>query len=220
MKMREPSTAKERIVPAATAESTPPWVEEKLSVVDPTIGLSRARARESTPYSLETGVRIDTQFGGLFYLLNAALALEIYGDFAAPRTLGLALSPWDWLAMVGCAWFDDKIVTDPVWGVLADLAGRTVDELPGRDFQPPSDDWFAVHLTMLRARIALAVNPTESDDIPALVCRHEAGIEITPGMVHVHLALRDLPLSIRIAGLDRDPGWIPAAGRDVRFHFA
>ena len=28
-----------------------------------------------------------------------------------------------------------------------------------------------------------------------------------------------LPLAVRFAGLDRDPGWIPAAGCDVRFHF-
>jgi hypothetical protein len=38
--------------------------------------------------------------------------------------------------------------------------------------------------------------------------------------VDVHLGLDDLPISLRVAGLDRDPGWIPAAGRSVRLHFA
>jgi hypothetical protein len=38
--------------------------------------------------------------------------------------------------------------------------------------------------------------------------------------VDVHLSLADLPLAIRVAGLDRDAGWIPAAGRDLRFHFS
>jgi hypothetical protein len=28
-----------------------------------------------------------------------------------------------------------------------------------------------------------------------------------------------LPLQIRFAGLDRDPGWVPAAGRFITFHF-
>ena len=121
--------------------------------------------------------------------------------------------------MVGRAWFGDEIVTDPVWTALADLAGRTSDEEPGRDFQPPSDDWFHGVLAMLEARIALAVDHAEGDDLPALVCRHKGDIEMTAGMVHVHFRLSGLPLSIRIAGLDRDPGWIPAAGRDVRFHF-
>jgi hypothetical protein len=47
-----------------------------------------------------------------------------------------------------------------------------------------------------------------------------------PGQVHlgperldVHLALNDLPLPLRLAGLDRDPGWLPAEGRTIAFHF-
>jgi hypothetical protein len=31
--------------------------------------------------------------------------------------------------------------------------------------------------------------------------------------------LHHLPLSIRLAGLDRNPGWVPASGCDIRFHF-
>jgi len=36
----------------------------------------------------------------------------------------------------------------------------------------------------------------------------------------VRLSLTELPLEIRLAGLDRDPGWIPAAGRFLAFHFS
>ncbi len=214
------SMAKECIAPATTAAAPPSWITDMSNAVDATTAASPAPPRESTPYPAGAAPHIATQFGGLFYLLNAALALEFYGDFTAPRSHGLALSPWDWLAMVGRAWFGDEIIADRVWGALAGLAGRTPEEEPGRDFQPPSQDWLSDNLAMLRARIALAVDGAEDDDLPALVCRHEAGIEITAGTVHVHLALRDLPLAIRIAGLDRDPGWIPAAGRDIRFHFA
>jgi hypothetical protein len=32
--------------------------------------------------------------------------------------------------------------------------------------------------------------------------------------------LATLPIELRIAGLDRDPGWIPSAGRSISFHFA
>jgi hypothetical protein len=35
----------------------------------------------------------------------------------------------------------------------------------------------------------------------------------------LHFPLAELPLAVRLAGLDRDPGWIPAVGCDVRFHF-
>jgi hypothetical protein len=52
-----------------------------------------------------------------------------------------------------------------------------------------------------------------------LVCCHEADIHVTLMAVHVYLQLAALPLSIRVAGLDRDPGWIPAAGRTLSFHF-
>jgi hypothetical protein len=37
--------------------------------------------------------------------------------------------------------------------------------------------------------------------------------------VDVRYALADHPFEIRRAGLDRDPGWIPAAGRRLHFHF-
>jgi hypothetical protein len=38
--------------------------------------------------------------------------------------------------------------------------------------------------------------------------------------VDLHVALAALPIALRLAGLDRDPGWLPSEGRDLRFHFA
>lgn len=194
-------------------------IEQVVTVADLPIEVEQAPREKPVSYPVDPAPRIHTQFGGLFYLLNVALALELYGDFTAPRTRNLALSPWDWLAMVGRAWFGDEIVADPLWTALAELAGRELDQEPGCDFQPPDEDWFAGHLAQMQERIALAIDCAEGNDLPALVCRYAATIEITAGTVHVHLGLCGLPLSIRIAGLDRDPGWIPAAGRDVRFHF-
>ena len=37
--------------------------------------------------------------------------------------------------------------------------------------------------------------------------------------VDVYYSLQTYPTEIRLAGLDRDPGWIPAAGRYVAYHF-
>lgn len=54
----------------------------------------------------------------------------------------------------------------------------------------------------------------------ALLCRHAAEVRCDASRVEIALSLAHLPLPVRIAGLDRDPGWIPAAGRDVRFHFS
>lgn len=254
-----------------------------------------ARVVAPVPRDVQTG------FGGIFYLLNAALALGLYGDFTMPRAQGLALSPWDWLALIGRAWFGAPFVKDPVWPLLAALAGRPAGRAPGRDFQAPAAwamdpawllPWGPVHglqvhatrsrlcvshpagflvfdvprdplreplaqaralcaphealrgaslltsplkgralprpgtarwlrwmLGYLDARLALTLGAETPEEVPALVGRHAARISTSASEVDVVLQLADLPLSIRIAGLDRDPGWIPAAGRGLRFRF-
>lgn len=48
--------------------------------------------------------------------------------------------------------------------------------------------------------------------IPARVVVSEARLDF-------HFALGTLPFALRLAGLDRDPGWLPTEGRDLRFHF-
>jgi hypothetical protein len=42
---------------------------------------------------------------------------------------------------------------------------------------------------------------------------------VTRTHVDVVLSLEDVDLSVRVAGLDRDPGWVPMLGRIVLFHF-
>jgi hypothetical protein len=42
---------------------------------------------------------------------------------------------------------------------------------------------------------------------------------VTDTRVDIVIQLAEHAIEVRLAGLDRDPGWIPAAGRDVRFHF-
>ena len=58
----------------------------------------------------------------------------------------------------------------------------------------------------------------------ALACapdrlRVPARLYVTSSHVDVVLALRDIDLRVRRAGLDRDPGWKPAFGRVISFHF-
>ena len=44
-------------------------------------------------------------------------------------------------------------------------------------------------------------------------------VQVTSTHVDVVLALEQLNLAVRVAGLDRDPGWVPSLGRIVLFHF-
>ncbi len=299
---------------------------------------------------------VDTQYGGVFFLCNAALALDLYADFTRPLDRGLELTLWDFLALAAMDLGGPAVRQDPLWPLLGELAGRAPGQRPGSDFTPPNewrmpmdwllpfaedtDDWtwetdaarlvvrhpagFVV-LDLLRGgmpveeqlRIELARygvlgirsnNPlgrhTGAGRYPAIknklrssqnldvvplawgisnhldtgLRRYDAvsinrlsGIkqasssrrgQVTPlarwrswvmsylgrrvaralGDVHwrracrmllclpgrieldaerlnVHFSLERLPVVVRMAGLDRDPGWIPAAGRDVRFHF-
>lgn len=250
-----------------------------------------------------TAHEISTAHGGLFYLLNAALSLGVYGDFSAPRARGIALSPWDLLAWLGQHWFGRAFRRDPLWGLLADLTGRSPRRAPSWIDPPtrwePGDDWlgawapiatlghgvdrraarlhvlhadgFAVFdvprdtrlrpaaqaralcltragaararlrpaTTMpkalpgdpglrwlhrfadyLAARCMRALGTTSPRKAVVLLCRHAADVRCDASRVEIALPLSGLPLPVRIAGLDRDPGWIPAAGRDVRFHFS
>ena len=49
----------------------------------------------------ESPEMLTTEIGGMLLLLNVAVHLGHYGDFTSPRETGIALSPWDWLAVIG-----------------------------------------------------------------------------------------------------------------------
>jgi hypothetical protein len=44
-------------------------------------------------------------------------------------------------------------------------------------------------------------------------------VTVTATHLDVFFSLADLPIAIRLSGLDRDPGWTPAAARFIAFHF-
>lgn len=272
-------------------------------------------------------VEIETQLGGLFYLINLALYLNLYGDFTMPAAPGIELNVWDFMALVGAELAGDAL-EDPIWLLLAKLAGRDEEEPPGSSFAPEdewrlppewlsmfSDDrpwrwnslgtqasrpakhargvrtqtrspraglqrlrvlhpegflildlplaqdvreqlqseiklydvserslsrgampklsplrsklaaspearrWLSLLMPYVRARLRLALGLESDQDIAAMLCQRYARVRATDTHIDVFFKLADLPLEIRFAGLDRDPGWVPAAGRFISFHF-
>ena len=71
----------------------------------------------------------------------------------------------------------------------------------------------------VRARLQRALGIADADELAHLVCAHQARVCVTATHLDIFLALETLPIAIRFAGLDRDPGWVPAAGRYIAFHF-
>jgi hypothetical protein len=92
--------------------------------------------------------------------------------------------------------------------------------LPG----PPPDasrlgSWLAWLLPYLRVRLRRALGLADARRLPGVLLRHRARVVLTPTELEVVLSLGNLPIEIRLAGLDRDPGWVPAAGRALAFRF-
>lgn len=258
---------------------------------------------------------VETRLGGLFYLINVGLFLELYGDFTTPLRPGLSLSVWDFVALVGRRLCGAGFETDAVWPLLARLAGRVEGESPGHDFEPPTD-WLVPPLWLapfpehgvwrwraegerlrvrhqeefvlldvaargndasseaqdatavyeasasfelrrddaeedieskplatveskplvtrdgarlecwvervaayVRARLRRALGVDDAHALARLLFEQEARITLTAARVEVLLQLARLPIEVRLSGLDRDPGWVPAAGRFVAFRY-
>jgi hypothetical protein len=290
------------VLPVAEAgdrSEEPPRLVESEALAKSPVPLSSPVAPSVEAQSI-SGISIETGYGGLFYLINLALFLELYGDFTTPAQPGSALPMWDFVALLGHRLLGEGIESDRVWSLLAQLSGRSEQEAPGKDFQPPDSwrlpaDWLVPFskeciwrwategerlrvwhperflildlplevedplmqllretqeytrgaavkfergklcaeisdgqprtrwldrlVPYVRARLNCALGLTEAGDLSQILCAHRARVSIAAGRLDIFFALEELPIEIRLAGLDRDPGWVPATGRFIAFHF-
>jgi hypothetical protein len=165
--------------------------------------------------NMRTSAQMKTSYGGVFYLINLGLFLGFYGDFTTPDEPGIELPIWDFIALIGRDLAGAAIEDDPVWSMLADLANRKLGEEPGAGYQ----NWFLEQTPKMRARLMLALGLESKDELGPLLLRHEATVLLTPTHLDIFFRLQDHPIEIRCSGLDRDPGWTPAAARYIAFHF-
>jgi hypothetical protein len=167
--------------------------------------------------------RIATEWGGTLYLVNVAIALGFYGDFTNPACPGLALPLWDFLALVGERMAGEKFASDPLPGLFARLSGRAEDEAPGAQFEPPSgeslDTWLDRICHDIHVRVLASLGVGDECDLRTLLLNHPAKIEAGSTRLDASFSLATHPIALRIAGLDRDPGWVPASGRSIYFHY-
>ncbi|HYN39610.1 MAG TPA: hypothetical protein VES39_10190, partial [Rhodospirillales bacterium] len=81
--------------------------------------------------------------------------------------------------------------------------------------------WLSLALPALRQRLhrALAQPPATTVDIASALLIVPGWLYVTSSHVDLVAGLEAAALPVRIAGLDRDPGWVDALGRVVLFHF-
>lgn len=257
---REQATAVANLAPETPDASKP----------DAQAALSQSIAHRHPPQPVQADTAwpqaiqqsMQTAHGGVFFLLNVALAWELYGDFTRPQNALLSVSPWQFLHAAAIALLGRPFAADPLAGwlraqapfsrarpasalggsprsLLPEAEARrlaaardtaTVDALAnahaaprihGTTISPRStkpDDELRTWWPLLRQRLSLALNLPEREAI-ATCLNLPARVERRGERVDVRFSLHHLPLPIRLAGLDRDPGWVPASGCDIRFHF-
>jgi hypothetical protein len=161
-----------------------------------------------------------TNHAGLLYLLNAAADAAMPDLlFADPVLDGIPGS--ELLARVAL-WLVTAADDDPAVLAFAGLEPRRVRRGWSRAPLPagaqPCIDGHA------RAWAQAAAARLQRDEDPALVMAgvtdRSGRIEREQGWVDVHLALADVDVDVRRAGLDLDPGWVPWLGCVVRFRYA
>lgn len=79
--------------------------------------------------------------------------------------------------------------------------------------------WLSLVLPYVTLRLRRALGAEPDDDLVRAVLRRTGRLHVTSTHVDLVLRLDDISVPVRIAGLDRDPGWLPAFGRVVKFHF-
>lgn len=184
------------------------------------------------PACFEPGWRLASQVGpwGVLELLARGLLAE-RGDLASDPL-------WAALALL-----DDRVPGEPVgaavtgpaavsipaaWAFWLDadpVAGQPVERVDGTPLNGPllrgvsraMRRWLAAVTPLLRRMVYRALGG-EVDLAAGLLLRH-GQLYVTSSHVDLVMPLNSVSLPVRLAGLDFNPGWLPAFGRIVQFHY-
>lgn len=111
---------------------------------------------------------------------------------------------------------DDWLLPWP--DTLPQRLGFALSDEPARSATPAARRrrWVNNLARFLAARLKRALDDC---DAVAITCKQPGGITLERDHLNVHFPLADHPISLRFAGLDRDPGWVPAAAHFIEFSF-
>jgi hypothetical protein len=154
-----------------------------------------------------SGDAFTTQWGGLFYLINAIRDDTCQAILTGADKNDYA-SGWIWLYdLARCmgADIDDSLLVF----IAAQCGFRAVDEL----LSLPALPEIALIEAIMSARYRNQDLWNES------LIHNPAYVDVTASHVDVFYSLQSVRLPVRLAGLDVNPGWVPWLGRVVSFHY-
>jgi len=201
-----------KVVPPAHSPGGQPAQPRIAPPVDP----SPAGGQPETAPSGARGTPpvLHTAYAGLFFVLPLLQRRGLLGDFTQPVPAHDSLHPaWLLQALLARHARHGDGDAQALARLLRDWAGAPRPRRSG-----PWRDRMATLHPLLQADAARALQRPARGTLAWLV-RRPGGVRLSATRLDVHFDLAAHPLAIRAAGLDRDPGWIPAAGRHVAFHF-
>jgi hypothetical protein len=193
----------------ATPSPSAPQQAKPSPSAEPVIELAPHR-----PAFFDASSGVFSRYASALYLINVASWLHLLVSWVgvellARHLLGSVEPASEWPGSLERGSSDmatDEWDRDPLWAVLAELDGRE----PGSEAVDPG--WSPLVG-------ALAISALADRAIPASALMQPGRIVVTATHVDVVLDLQAVDIHARIAGLDRDPGWVPDLARIVAFHF-
>lgn len=161
--------------------------------------------------------------GPLLFLVNALLDDGLYPDFTQPRDPGLPVPLWALLGALAQAW---RLPPDPLQARLAEQAGGWQPDLLCADLPAvpgvaagPWAAWLPAYARCLRGRLCRRLGLPPRRWTAALHRPVPGRLWVSAGAWELALDLADHDVAWRLAGLDRDPGWLPSVDISLRFRF-
>jgi len=201
----EPSSSPGRVAASSLSEARREAEPATIETEEPRLKDAIQVEVEAAGLVFDEGVA--TEIAGLFYLINVMTALDIPAAF---EEVG-AWAVLEAFARDLLGPLMEDLATDPVWKVLALLDGHDPDEFP-----PLPEEGRGWERGLAQT---LGLDPEHPENLPPLLLLRPGRIHVTTTHVDIVMDLESISLPVRLAGLDRDPGWVPAFGRVIQFHF-
>jgi hypothetical protein len=198
-----------RIAPPALARLTPPGRRaQQQGPASATVAEDVGRIADWTAPARVTR----TALGGAFLLAAVGQARGLFPDFTAPADPGSEPGVWGWLAATAAHLAGHR--PDPLWALLAELDA----ESPAPPGARPIRGGLRADAQATARHLARALG-TRPRAAGRRVLTRAADVHVAAGRLDVIFSLEDIDVAMRVAGLDRDPGWLPTAHTHLRLHY-